>query len=148
MTITYICGEDNTAVDALSHLPPDIFPNKKTPADFVSVNAVLSITYDPDILKRIKDGYSNDEFCVHVSKTGMNGWTLSNGLWYIGDRLLIPHIPEIREILFWLAHDSLGHFGADKSYAALRDTYYWPNMCRDLEQSYIPFCWDCLRNKS
>ena len=53
---------------------------------------------------------------------------VSNGLWYIGDRLLIPRVTTLRETLFHLAHDTLGHFGADKSYASLRDVYYWPNM--------------------
>ena len=51
-----------------------------------------------------------------------------NGLWYIGDRLLIPHTGNIQEELFCLAHDILAHFRADKLYVALRDTYYWPNM--------------------
>ena len=37
---------------------------------------------------------------------------------------------------------------ADKSYASLRNSYYWSNMHRDLEQAYIPSCTDCLRNKS
>lgn len=78
----------------------------------------------------------------------MKGWQKSNDRWYIGDRLLIPRVADIREKLFRLAHDSLGHFGADKSYAALRDAYYWPNMRRDLKQAYIPSCVDCLRNKS
>jgi hypothetical protein len=62
--------------------------------------------------------------------------------------LLIPCIGDIREILFCLAHDALGHFGADISYATLRDTYYWPNMRHDLEKAYIPSCEDCQCNKS
>jgi len=78
----------------------------------------------------------------------MKGWKNVNGLWYIGDRLLIPRVVDIRETLFRLAHDNLGHFGADKSYASLRNTYHWPNMRRDLEQSYILSCSECLRNKS
>jgi hypothetical protein len=78
----------------------------------------------------------------------MEGWHQSNGLWYIGDRLLIPRVTDVCENLFCLAHDTLRHFGADKSYAALQDSYYWLNMCRDLEQSYIPSCIDCLGNKS
>jgi hypothetical protein len=100
------------------------------------------------ILKQIKEGYLQDEFCKRVAATEMKGWRKANGLWYIGDRLLIPRVTDLRENLFCLAHDTLGHFGADKSYASLRDTYYWPNMRRDLEQSYIPACPDCLRNKS
>jgi hypothetical protein len=55
----------------------------------------------------------------------------------MGDRLLIPRTGTICEDLFRLAHDLSGHFGADKSYATLRDAYYWPNMRRDLETSYI-----------
>jgi hypothetical protein len=47
-----------------------------------------------------------------------------------------------------MTHDSLGHFGADKSYAALWETYYWPNMRHNLKQSYIPSCMDCQHNKS
>ena len=50
--------------------------------------------------------------------------------------------------MFHLSHDTLGHFGADKSYANLRDAYYWPNMQQDLEKVYIPSCVDCQRNKS
>jgi len=42
----------------------------------------------------------------------------------------------------------MGHFGADKAYANLRESYYWPNMRRDLENAYVPGCVDCQRNKS
>jgi len=116
--------------------------------DPIPVNAVLSVTTDKSILERIQTGYLEDEFCKRVATSTMAGWRESNGLWYIGDRLLIPRVTDIRENLFRLAHDTLGHFGADKSYAALRDSYYWPNMRRDLERAYIPSCVDCLRNKS
>jgi hypothetical protein len=145
LTITYIRGEDNTVADALSRLPPNCFTDELDPN---SINAVLSIATDESILKKIKIGYTEDEFCKRVASSSMKGWHESNGLWYIGDRLLIPRVTDLRENLFRLAHDTLGHFGADKSYAALRDAYYWPNMRRDLEQAYIPSCVDCLRNKS
>jgi len=149
MTITYIRGEDNTVADALSRLPPNSFPDEMMPPSAESgVNAVLQITSDASILAKIKAGYLQDEFCKRVAASTMKGWQQRNGLWYIGDRLLIPCVTDIREYLFRLAHDTLGHFGADKSYASLRDTYYWPNMRRDLEQAYIPSCVDCLRNKS
>ena len=35
--------------------------------------------------------------------------------------------------------------GSSESYASLRNTYYWPNMRRDLEEAYIP---NCQRNKN
>ena len=61
---------------------------------------------------------------------------------------MIPRMGDVRENLFCLAHDTLGHFGADKSCANLCDAYYWPNMQMDLERSYVPSCSDCQHNKS
>jgi hypothetical protein len=145
LSIAYICREDNTLANALSRLPPNCFPDEIVPT---SINAILAITTDHSILKKIQTGYLEDEFCKRVASSSMKGWRESNGLWYIRDRLLIPRITDLRENLFRLAHDTLGHFGADKSYAALHDSYYWLNMRRDLEQSYIPSCVDCLHNKS
>jgi RNase H-like domain found in reverse transcriptase len=52
LTITYIRGEDNTVADVLSRLPPNCFLNKVTPLVTVeSVNAILTITSDHDILE-------------------------------------------------------------------------------------------------
>ena len=50
--------------------------------------------------------------------------------------------------LFCLVHDTLGHYGADKAYAVLQDSYYRLNMRCDLEKLYIPSCEECQQNKS
>ena len=71
-----------------------------------------------------------------------------NRFWFIDNRLFVPNVKRIRELLFRLAHDKLGHFGTPKSLHALRDSFYWPRMRRDLERAYIPSCADCQRNKS
>jgi hypothetical protein len=147
MEIVYIPGEDNTVADALSRVPDGAFPGESVETATCtnttpSVNAVLSIMTDPSVLHTIQAGYLSDEFCKKLigSSESTTGVSTSNGLWYIGDRLLIPRTGTIREDLFRLAHDVLGHFGADKSYATLRDAYYWPNMRKDLEKAYIPSC--------
>ncbi|OJT07183.1 Transposon Ty3-I Gag-Pol polyprotein, partial [Trametes pubescens] len=75
------------------------------------------------------------------------GIAVRNSLLYIGDRLCIPRVSDLREGIFRMAHDSLGHFGFDKSYAAIRDAYFWPNMRTELEKLYIPSCDACQRNK-
>ena len=140
MSITYICSEDNTIMDSLSRLPPDCFPDEiEDPPVPNTINAILNIATDESILKSIKAGYQADEFCKCVASSSMKGWQKSNDLWYISDRLLIPRVADIRENLFCLAHNSLGHFGADKSYAALCDAYYWPNMyAMDQGQTICP----------
>lgn len=114
------------------------------------VNNVLSITSDKKILEEIKNGYLNDPFIksLKTAAPGISSINEKNGFWFINDRLIIPNIAHIRETLFFLAHDALGHFGADKSYAALRGSYYWPNMRKHLESAYVPSCPECQRNKS
>jgi hypothetical protein len=70
-----------------------------------------------------------------------------NGLIFIRSRLIIPNNKQLHENLFHLAHDNLGHFGTDKSYNALQNDFYWPNMRRDLVNVYVPLCIQCQRNK-
>ncbi|KIK05647.1 hypothetical protein K443DRAFT_3660 [Laccaria amethystina LaAM-08-1] len=47
------------------------------------------------------------------------------------------------ETLFQSAHDTLGHFGIDKTYGSLRQWYYWLNMRQDLEAGYVASCPEC-----
>lgn len=151
--ISYIRGEDNTVADALSQLPEKTFEDEMVIEPHVAwsgkaVGAILRVATDAAVLAEIVAGYKQDSFCVKLKEAGMKDIRQINSLWYVGDRLVIPRVGNIRENLFRLAHDEMGHFGSDKCYATLRDTYYWPNMRRDLEDSYIPGCNDCQRNKS
>ena len=109
----------------------------------------LSLSVDSRWLDDVRNGYTTDSWCVKLrTLVGQMGISERNGLLYIADRLVVPDVARLRESLFHLAHDALGHFGFDKSYAALRDAYYWPHMRKQLEKMYIPACEDCQRNKS
>ena len=115
------------------------------------VCATFSITADKALLLQIKEGYKDDRWVQDTlvkAKGSVPGIQHANGLWYVGDRLIVPRAGNIREMLFRLAHNVLGHFGFDKTYAALRGSYYWPNMRRDLETAYVPGCAECQRNKA
>src|ERR1700683_3577668 len=101
------------------------------------IATVLSVATDQSVFDAIKSGYTSDEYCTKLAKSNMSGAKCVNGLWYVGNCLLIPHVGDIHENLFRLTHDSLGHFGTDKSYAMLHDAYYWLNMCHDLH-SVLP----------
>ncbi|OJT13288.1 Transposon Tf2-12 polyprotein, partial [Trametes pubescens] len=130
-------------------------------------SGTLRVSSDPAWLTRIRDGYSHDRWCGRLlglladgqndvfaqlaagaldGKTG-SGVRVAHGLLYVGERLVIPRVPELREGIFRLAHDALGHFGFDKSYAAIRESYFWPKMRHELETMYIPSCDACQRNK-
>ena len=73
---------------------------------------------------------------------------LLNKLLFIGGRLVILSKARVKETLFQVAHDAMGHFSFEKSYALLQASFYWPNMRKELETTYIPACPDCQRNKS
>ncbi len=118
--------------DALSRLPDD--PDELVPDvdihevpcwqswlathPVASVQACLEISADTKILDSIVEGYPLDDFCKKfvTGEKILPSVKEVNKLWYIGDRLLIPQVGNIREELFCLAHDCLGHFGADKAY--------------------------------
>ncbi len=109
----------------------------------------LRVATDPAWLDAIRNGYRDDKWCVRLRENiGSLGISERDGLLFVGDRLAIPRVTHVREGLFRCAHDAMGHFGFDKSYAFLRDAYYWPHMRRELSLMYIPSCEDCQRNKS
>ena len=157
--IEYLPGADNTVANALSCLPVNVTEPivDADPADDVitsplclTIAPILNLHADAVHLDQIRTGYETDPFCTCLRRNlqSIPGATLHNGLLYVTNRLVIPRVPGIREVLFRLAHDTLSHFGVDKTYLRLCDSYYWPGMKRDVEQGYVPSCSDCQRNKS
>jgi hypothetical protein len=150
-TIHYLPGERNTVADALSRLPDpevNIVASIFAKAQRRTIRSRFEL--EDAILDEIKLGYDTDPFVEKLSSAaaGMPNIKLENGFWFVDNRLVVPHGRHVRETLFRIAHDKLGHFGAAKTYDVLRESFYWPNMRRDLEQAYIPSCSECQRNKS
>jgi hypothetical protein len=110
----------------------------------------LNIMIDNEIVSKLREGYGNDPWCKKLlsASRGMPELLIKDGLWFLHDRLVIPANCGMREQIFRIAHDALGHFGFHKTYENIRHSYFWPNMRNDLENGYIPSCTDCLRKKS
>jgi len=152
----HFCEDDDTAMVATIILPGLCGPWESatclsTRIPFACpVCATLQITADKTFLEAVRLGYKEDAWCKTLSAASVS-WpdvAFRDELWYAGNRLIIPRTGNLRETLFILAHDVLGHFGFDKTYGSLRNAYYWPNMRRDLEQGYVSSCPDCQWNKS
>jgi RNase H-like domain found in reverse transcriptase/Integrase zinc binding domain len=125
-----------TAIAALTDINP-----QKTKLEF---------SIDDDTVTKLREGYQNDPWCQKLisASRGMPNLLIKDGLWFINERLIIPANCGMREHIFRLAHDTLGHFGFHKTYETIRNAYFWPQMRKDLEEGYIPSCVDCLRNKN
>ena len=108
---------------------------------------ILNITADQSLLNAIITGYETDDFAKKLTKDidmgSIEGATLTNNLLYVGCHLVIPQDLQVRELLYNLAHDMLGHFGFNKSYESLWGSYYWLNMHWDLKNAYIHSCAEC-----
>jgi hypothetical protein len=81
----------------------------------------LSITTDKEFLCMLHDGYESDPWTKSLISAahGIKYLRLINNLWFLDDRLVVPKTGNLRETLFRLAHDNLGHFGFKKSYGTL-----------------------------
>ena len=111
---------------------------------------ITTFTIDDDTVNKLRAGYKTDTWCQKLisASRGMPNLLVKDGLWFLGERLIIPADCGIREQIFRLAHDNLGHFGFHKTYESIQNSYFWPNMRKDLEEGYIPSCVDCSRDKS
>jgi hypothetical protein len=119
--------------------------------DSHSPNSTKSTIYvDPNLMQKVRTAYLTDPWCQRLKSAskGMTSLTIKDGLWFLGDRLIVPAGCGLREQIFRLTHDNLGHFGFFKSYENIRHSYFWPGMRKDLELGYIPSCDDCMRNKN
>ena len=115
-----------------------------------ATSATVSVSFNAEFLQDIKSGYEQCPWSQKLisASPGMPNITKRDGIWLIDDRVMVPDFNNVRGRLFALAHDSLGHYGFAKTYSTLRNDFYWPGMRHDLENSYIPSCPDCQRNKS
>jgi hypothetical protein len=143
--ITYIRSKDNTAADALSRMP-DATPDACLVACAITytcnalathAGGVLNITADQSLLKAIITGYETDDFAKKLIKDidmgSIKGATLTDNLLYVGRRLVIPQDLKVHELLYNLAHNTLGHFGFDKlvnnAHQLAPCSFYIKNQC-------------------
>ncbi|KAJ3553691.1 hypothetical protein NP233_g12588 [Leucocoprinus birnbaumii] len=113
-----------------------------------NIDSIMTIDTDDELRTTIVAGYSQDSWCEKARKTKMDGLTFKGDLMFYKDRLIIPRVGNIRETILGIAHKLLGHFGFDKTYATLKEAFYWPGMRTYLERTYIPGCEDCQKNKA
>ena len=97
----------------------------------------------PTLVTRFKDAYeSATDLKPHIESGVL---LYDNGLWYRGDRLVVPG-RDLRREVCGQAHDSpySGHFGQTKTIDLVQRHYWWPGMRKDIIE-YVRTCDTCQR---
>jgi len=102
---------------------------------------------DQDMLSQIVQGYDSDPLLQqeqHIAEL-----ELYNGLFYKGDALVIPDVPELKKSILKELHDSnySGHVGIHGTQHNVRRRYWWPRMATDIRE-YVQGCQVCQRGKA
>jgi hypothetical protein len=147
LQVAYIPGSANVFADGLSRRPD---------LRLMLVGALGSVD---GLLKSITEGIKNDPIATQHYQLACNAGKRSNaqyrllhGVLYYHHkgimRVYVPSTNGIRKKLLVLYHDvpAAGHFGVEKSYRALSQFYYWPNMREDVVE-HVRCCPACQRNK-
>ncbi len=126
--------------------------------DYVSMLLALRSRKDPaaaamaqkqdTIFKDIKQGYVLDPYFRNKSNT--RKYNLVNGIYYAGDKVVVPESAQLRNRILYEAHDTpyAGHLGVPKTVdKILQLGYTWPGL-RTYVNKYVKSCVSCQRNKN
>lgn len=71
-----------------------------------------------------------------------------HGVYFYKNRIYVPNVPDLRQHIIMLHHDTLfsGHMGKNHTLQALTRWFYWPNMHRDVTK-YVAQCLVCQQAK-
>ena len=96
---------------------------------------------------RLQELQAKDEQARKTRAENSKSWDNINGVLHHQG---LPYVPEIIRTEHISRHhdDSLaGHFGIEKTGELIARKYYWPTLCRDVED-YIKGCNVCLASKA
>ncbi len=99
-----------------------------------------------DLYAELKQGYQSDAW--FANRNNLQDLKLLDGLWWKGDRLVIPNVSRVRTALLWDYHDSpyAGHLGVNKTLHNMQRSFWWQGMFSDIN-GYIRTCVTCQRSK-
>jgi hypothetical protein len=100
------------------------------------------------LVSQLREAAETDIAYTAQLASPQNGMIARDGLLWLEERLVVPADDELRTRLLAEMHDTPtgGHFGRDKTQAALRRRFYWPRMNEHVA-TYIKGCDVCQRVK-
>ncbi|KAJ7944105.1 Retrotransposon protein, putative, Ty3-gypsy subclass [Quillaja saponaria] len=138
-------GKSNQAADALSR--------KAELAAMTYVAHISASRIATSMRERIRENLDKDpvaQAIINLAKEGKTRqfWVEDGLLMAKGSRLFVPKAGDLRRTLMKECHDTLwaGHPGWQRTYALLKQGYYWPQMREDAV-NYSKTCLICQQDK-
>jgi transposase InsO family protein len=135
--IEYKEGKQNMA-DALSRRPD---------LDTAFSLNVLSAATEGTLLEQLRHAYTLDPWYAS-SGLPKPGFSMSDGIWYFQNRIVVPRDTALRKLIISECHDvgSAGHQGITRTLQRVASRFWWPHMSRTVS-SWVLACPSCQRNK-
>jgi hypothetical protein len=114
------------------------------------VTIELEPTLEPDIRKGQKDDEKINEIRqLIIDGKGPDFYEDAEEVVWFKDRLCVPDITSIRELIFKEAHETAYsiHPGSEKMYQDLKKRFWWYGMKREIAE-YVARCDSCQRIKA
>jgi hypothetical protein len=139
--IKHIYGTANKVVDALSRKCLLLQEFKVRTLGFDDLKDMYAD--DPDF----KEAYEAAENPVLRDRSQWIEYVIQDGLLFKGNQLCIPNC-SMRENLLKEKHSGglAGHFGHDKTFAKLSESYFWPGMQLEVK-NFVDKCRICQHSK-
>jgi hypothetical protein len=164
--INYHPSKANVVADALSRrshlnqliveqMPFNLYEefdklNLKLVANTEVVAMEIDSTLSQDIRKGQLTNKKIQEIKWNIKEGKSPGFTkVDQGVLWYKERIFVPDIKEIKNLILWEAHDSTYsiHPGGNKMYQDLKVSYWWYGM-KDEVAEYVALCDTCQRVKA
>ena len=116
-----------------------------TDADTIAENDEAAAA-DVEMLSQIYQGYETDSWFASASHTA--NLDVYQGLYYKGDALVVPDVPELKRMILHELHDAnyASHVGSHRTIHSVQRMYWWPGMHTAIRE-YVRGCKVCQQDK-
>jgi hypothetical protein len=121
---------------------------------FLNNTRGVTVELEPTIGQDIRKGQKDDEKIneirrLIIDRKGLDFYEDVEGVVWLKDRLCVPDIKSIRELILKEAHETTYyiHPGSEKMYQDLKKRFWWYGMEREIAE-YVARCDSCERIKA